>query len=436
LQAESFKFSIQELGGALGDLGVLLPLTVALITLNHMNATSVFLVVGLAYIIAGVFYRLPVPVQPLKAVAAIAITGGLSSNIISASGLVMAVFLLIMASTGAISWVAKLFPKVIIRGIQLGVGLLLIKAGLVLVSKDQVIIGRENVFQTFSNIPIPSGWLIALALGVIFVLFLRSNKLPASLVLLALGVGVGLLWDSFLELPGLRFALSLPVIAVPSPADLTAALVLLVIPQIPLTLGNAVFATADTAKTYFGPQAKRVTPKVLLTTMGVVNVGAGLLGGMPICHGSGGMTAHYRLGARTGGAALLIGVPFLVMALFLDGNVLPILSLIPYPALGVLVLFVGVQHSLLVRDLRQKREILIALAVAIPSLLTASLAVGLASGICLQLILVYLPRRHDVWSRLRLLEIRKAELCRGLHGKAGSRNSLASRFSNPPKKDD
>ena len=429
MQAKSFRFNIQELGGALGDLGVLLPLTVALITLNHMNATGVFLVVGLAYIIAGAFYRLPVPVQPLKAVAAIAIAGGLSPSIISASGLVMAAFLLLIVGTGAISWVAKLFPKVIIRGIQLGVGLLLVKAGLVLVSKGQVIIGRDNVFQPFINIPIPPGWLVALALGIIFILFLRSKKLPASLVLLALGVGVGMFWDSFLGLPGLRFALSLPVMAVPSLADLTAALVLLVIPQIPLTLGNAVFATADTAKAYFGPQAKRVTPKALLTTMGVVNIGAGFLGGMPICHGSGGLTAHYRLGARTGGAALLIGVPFLAMALFLDGNVLPILSLIPYPVLGVLVLFVGVQHSMLVRDLRQKKEILVALAVAIPGLLTASLAIGLASGICLQLILSYLPRGHDIWSRLRLMAIRKAELAGGLHRKAGSPNSEASRFN-------
>jgi SulP family sulfate permease len=430
MQVKSFRFNIQELGGALGDLGVLLPLTVALITLNHMNATSVFLVVGLAYIVVGAFYRLPVPVQPLKAVAAIAIAGGLSPNIISASGLVMAVFLLLMAGTGAINWVSRLFPKVIIRGIQLGVGLLLVKAGLVLVSKGQVIIGRDNVFQTFINIPVPPGWLIAPALGVIFILFLRSKKLPASLVLLALGVAVGMFWDSFLGLPGLRFALSLPVVAVPSLADLTAALVLLVIPQIPLTLGNAVFAATDTAKAYFGSQAKRVTPKALLTTMGVANIGAGLLGGMPICHGSGGLTAHYRLGAKTGGAALLIGIPFLAMALFLDGNVLPILSLIPYPVLGVLVLFVGVQHSLLARDLRHKKEILVALAVAIPGLITASLAIGLASGICLQLILLYLPRVNDFLSHLRFPAIRRAALAGGLRRKTGSLNSEASHFNN------
>jgi len=413
MKINSFRFNIHELGGALGDLGVLLPLTIALITLNHMNATSVFLVVGLAYIISGVFYRLPVPVQPLKAVAAIAIAGGLSSSVISASGLIMAVFLLLMATTGAISHVAKLFPKTIIRGIQLGVGLILLKTGLLLVSNKQVVIGGDDGLTTLINLSIPTGWLIALALGTIFILFLRSKRFPASLVLLALGIPVSILWGSSLGLPSLRFGLSLPTVAIPSLADLYTALVLLVIPQIPLTLGNAVFATADTAKAYFGLQAKRVTPKALLTTMGVVNVGAGLLGGMPICHGSGGLTAHFRLGAKTGGAALLIGVPLLAMALFLDGNIVPILSLVPYAVLGVLVIFVGVQHSLLIRDLRGKREILVALAVAIPGLVTANLAIGLASGICLHLILKSLSRSHAIRSRLWLMARRKVGFVQG-----------------------
>ncbi|MFQ6122716.1 MAG: putative sulfate/molybdate transporter [Dehalococcoidales bacterium] len=427
----SFRFNLHELGGALGDLGTLLPLAVALITLNHMNATSVFLVVGLAYIVAGVFYRLPMPVQPLKAVAAIAIAGGLSPNVISASGLVMSAFLLLMAGTGAISYVAKLFPKVIIRGIQLGVGLLLVKAGLVLVSKHQVIIGGDDGFVTLVNLSIPAGWLIALALGTIFILFLRSKKLPASLALIALGVPVSLFWGSSLGLSSLHFGLSLPMVAIPSLANLSAAVVLLVIPQIPLTLGNAVFATADTAKTYFGPQAKRVTPKALLTTMGAVNLGAGLLGGMPICHGSGGLTAHFRLGARTGGAALAIGIPFLAMALFLDGNVVPIFALVPYAVLGVLVIFVGVQHSLLIRDLRGRREILVALAVAIPGLLTANLAIGLASGICLHLILTTLSRSRGIWSHLWSMARRKARLAQSPHGngKTGPVSSGVSRIS-------
>lgn len=392
MRLKSFKFNLHELGGALGDLGTLLPLTTALITLNHMNATSVLLIFGLAYITAGFFYRIPVPVQPLKAVAAIAIAGGLSPSIISASGIIMALFLLLMAGTGAINKVAKLFPKTIIRGIQLGIGLLLIKAGLTLLNKHQIVINGDHGSFILINLPISIEWLIALALGTVFILFLRSKRVPASIALFALGIPIGILWGSFSELSSLQFGLSLPVLAVPSLADLSTALILLVIPQIPLTLGNAVFAMADTAKAYFGPEAKRVTPKALLTTMGVVNMGAGILGGMPICHGSGGMTAHFRLGARTGGASLLIGIPLVAIALFVDGNITPIFALVPYAVMGVLVIFVGVQHSLLIRDLRGTREFIVALAVAIAGLLTANLAIGLTSGMSLFLIIKILSR--------------------------------------------
>ncbi len=395
-RADSFRFNLPELGGALGDLGTLLPITVALITLNHMNATSVFLVVGLVYVITGFFYRLPVPVQPLKAVAAIAIAGGLSATIISASGLLMGVLLLILAGTGLINLIARLYPRAVIRGIQLGVGLLLVKTGLLLVSKRQVIISGGDSSISLANLSISAGWLIAIALGMVFILLLRNRKLPGSLVLLALGLPIGMFWGSWLELPGLRFGLSLPALTIPSLTELSTALVLLVIPQIPLTLGNAVFAMSDTAKTYFGAQASRVTPKALLTTMGLATLGAGLLGGMPVCHGSGGLTAHYRLGARTGAVGLLLGIPFLAMAVLLDGNVVPIFALVPNAVLGVLVIFVGTQHSLLVRDLKDIKEIIVALAVAIPGVLTANLAIGLASGIGLYLALALVRRRHSL----------------------------------------
>lgn len=393
---KSFRFNVTELGGALGDLGVLLPLTIALITLNHMNPTSVFLVVGLAYIVAGFFFRLPIPVQPLKAVAAIAIASGLSAGVISAAGMIMAAILLLLAVTGAINVIAKLFPKAIIRGIQLGVGLLLLKAGFVLVTSQQVVIGGGEESVAVANLSVPISLLLAAFLGGVFFFFLRFKKLPASLVILGLGVMVGAFWGSINGMQSLQLGLSLPIVAMPSLGNLSLALVLLVIPQLPLTLGNAVFATADTAKTYFGSRAKKVTPRALLTSMGTVNLGASLVGGMPICHGSGGLTAHYRLGARTGGAALMVGIPFLALALFVDGNILPIISLIPYSALGVLVIFVGVQHALLAKDLKNRGEILVAFAVGIIGMITANLSLGLLAGLSLYLAMKTLDRivRH------------------------------------------
>ncbi|MEW6034777.1 MAG: putative sulfate/molybdate transporter [Chloroflexota bacterium] len=401
---KAFRFNLFELGGALGDLGVLLPLAVALIALNQMSPTSVFLVVGLAYIAAGAYYRLPMPVQPLKAVAAIAIAGGLSARVVSASGLIMASFLLLLAATKATNAISRLFPKAIVRGIQLGVGLFLVKVGVSLVSKQQVVAGGENALVAVADLSIPLGWLLAAALGLVFLLLLRSKRVPASLVVLSLGVASG---GVFLGLPpGLRelsLGLSLPAVAVPSLSDLSTALILLVIPQIPLTLGNAVFATADTARTYYGPKAERVKPRALLTTMGIANLAAGLLGGMPVCHGSGGVTAHYRLGAKTGGSGIMLGVLFLALALFVNGDVLPLLSLIPHSALGVLMMFVGVQHGLLVRDLHDAREILVTIMVAAVALVTSNLAIGFASGIGLWLMLsaLFADKHRRVYSARR-----------------------------------
>ncbi|MDO8687959.1 MAG: putative sulfate/molybdate transporter [Dehalococcoidales bacterium] len=384
---KSFRFNKWELGGALGDLGTLLPLMVALITLNHMNPTSVFLVVGLTYALSGLFYRLPIPVQPLKAVAAIAIAAGLSASVVSASGLIMGVFLLLLAVTGLINPLAKLFPITIVRGIQLGVGLFLIKAGILLTTSRQVVIGGVNAVVDIAHVSVPVSLLLAIGCGLVLLFFLKKRLLPPSLVILCLGVVVGLVWGSFHRLNTIHLGLSLPPLGLPSIADLSTALMVLVIPQIPLTLGNAVFATASTARTYFGTEARRVTPRALLTTMGLSNLVAGLTGGVPICHGSGGLTAHYKLGARTGGAPLMLGSLFIVLAVAVDGNVLPILSLIPFSVLGVMTIFVGVRHALLVTDMRNPQDIAVVALIAAVAFITTNLAIGFASGIVLHLVL-------------------------------------------------
>ena len=385
MQLKSFKFNKWELGGALGDLGTLLPLMVALITLNHMNPTGVFLVVGLTYAFSALFYRLPVPVQPLKAVAAIAIAAGLSASVVSASGLIMAVFLLVLAVTGLINPISKLFPVTIVRGIQLGLGLFLIKAGVLLTINRRVVIGGVNASVDIAHISVPVSLLLAIGCGLMLLLVLKKRLLPPSLVLLTIGLGVGLAWGSFHGLSSVRLGLSLPSLSLPSLADLSTAFFVLVIPQIPLTLANAVFAMASTAKIYFGPEAQRVTPRALLTTMGIANLAAGLLGAVPVCHGSGGLTAHYRFGARTGGATLMLGALFIGLAVAVDGNILPILSLIPYSVLGVLTIFVGVRHSLLVTDVRTLPDILVVAVIALVALITTNLAIGFASGIVLHL---------------------------------------------------
>lgn len=374
-----------ELGGALGDLGTLVPLVAALITVNGLPATSVFFGIGVAYILSGLFYRLPIPVQPLKAVAAIAIARGLPGTTVAASGWWMGGLLLLLALADFSRWLDHLFTRPVIRGIQLGLGLMLVRSGLALASRPQVVPGGEERVIHLASRPLPLGWPVAAAALLLLGIALRHRRHLASLILLAFGGLTALtVGGAGRVLGGIRLGIALPAPILPSSADMISALVFLVLPQIPLTLGNAVFATVDTAQTYFGPRAHRVTPRNLLTTMGISQWIAALFGGVPVCHGSGGLTAHYRLGARTSAAPLIMGTLCLALALFVDGKALPFLALIPYPVLGILLAFVGVQHSLLVRDLRGWEGIGVALTTASLGFAAGNLAIGFGGGIVLQ----------------------------------------------------
>ncbi len=381
----SFRLTWGEVGGALGDLGVLLPLAAALITVNGLSATGVFFGVGLAYVLTGLTYRLPLPVQPLKSVSAIAIALGLSSGVVIASGWWMGLILLLLVITDSARWLGRFFTRPIIRGIQLGLALLLVRSGLLLASRPQIVPGGAEQVIHLATRPVPLGWLLAGASLLLLLWAWRYRRWTASLIVLSFGMLVAFTLGGVADgLGQVRLGLSLPQPILPRLPDLGTAFLLLVLPQIPLTLGNAVFATTDTARAYFGKDARRVTPRALLTTMSISQIIAALFGGVPVCHGSGGLTAHYKMGARTGLAPVLIGMLCLALALFVDGNIMPMLALIPYPVLGTLLVFVAVQHGLLARDVRGWQEVAVAATTAVVGFTTSNLALGFGSGMALQ----------------------------------------------------
>jgi len=392
------RLTLSEISGAFGDLATLAPLLVALVTINHLNPTSVFLVVGMAYILSGLYYRLPIPIQPLKAVSATAIALGLSAGVIAAAGWLMGMVLLLLAASGLIGPLRRLFTRPIVRGIQLGLGLLLIRSAWRLVTSPTLFPAQVGVPVLSSG---PLHWLLALGATALLLVGLSWRRLPASLLVLGFGL-IAAAGTGTSALGQLHWGFRPPTLFFPTLSELTTAAVLLVIPQLPLTIGNAAIATADAAQRYFGPQAARAQPRTLLTTMGLSNLLAGLLGGMPVCHGSSGLTAHVRLGARTGGAPLFIGGLFLSTALLLDGGVLPLLSMFPYPVLGTLLFYVGMQHSLLVSDLRSPTEWITAVGIAVVSFATGNLAVGFLPGLCVYWLRVKSPPQlpHFVRSRL------------------------------------
>lgn len=378
MQKGSYKFDRMEFAGSLGDLGTLIPLSVAMIVINGLNATGVFLMVGLFYIGAGLYYKLPIPVQPLKVVAAIAIASQMDAATIAASGYLMGVILLFIAATGIVDALARLFTKPIVRGIQLGLGFILISKGIAFIGKDELLINGAKGSAVVWNVS--QNTLVGM-LGVLLVIFLLTNKrLPAAIAVILFGLAVSALSGA---IAGVSFSIGFEPVSLflPERAVLLNALVLLVIPQIPLTVGNAIMGTADTARSLFGEEkAKRSTFKSFATSMGLANIGAGAVMGMPMCHGAGGLAAHYRFGARTGGSNLMIGTIFVVIAVVFGKMAISLLGLIPNSILGVLLLFAGLELAMLIRDVTEKKDLFVAFFIAGIALATTNMGIAFVAG--------------------------------------------------------
>lgn len=385
--AARFQYNRLELAGSLGDLGTLLPIGIAMILVNGMDPVGLFITVGLFYIFSGLYFGVTVPVQPMKVIGGYAIATAMTAPQILSSSLLMGIFLLVIGTTGIIDTIKKLTPVAVVRGVQLATGLMLIISGIRFIigqSKFQII---QKVAEPYLNVqslgPIPIGLVIGIIGALVVLALLESKKYPAGLVVVLAGCVVGVILGARPELSWRSIGFSLPtVMGIPFPtkADFTFALFALVLPQLPMTLGNAVLAYTDLSKNYFGEQSKKVTNRAACISMACANFVSFLLGGMPLCHGAGGLAAHYRFGARTAGSNLMIGLIFLVLALFLGSQIVEIFYLLPMAILGVLLIFGGAQLSLTIMDLDTRKDFFIALLIPAITLAT-NLAAGFLVGV-------------------------------------------------------
>ena len=351
-----WRFDRRELAGAVADLGVLVPIAVALIVNNGLSATAVLIPAGLLYVMAGLLYRLPVPVQPLKAFGAIAIAQGLGANEIAAGSLLMGGVFVVLGISGLLDWVAKIFPQPIIRGIQLSVGLLFCQLAWKLTTAPPA---------AFIDHAQPTWWLVGGGLVVtLAALLMRRHLVTLVLVVLAIIAMVLAYHGPLIFGPS---AIQLPDL---STRAFTTAAAALVLPQLPLTFANSCLATADVARAYFGRDGDRVRPGRLALSLGLTNLLAGAISGMPVCHGAGGMTAHYSFGARTGGAPILLGLALLFLALAFGASLAAVLAGFPLPILAGLLAVAGLLHIALLRDLRRPAHWALAIAVGIVGLLS------------------------------------------------------------------
>ncbi len=393
-----FKFDRMELSGSLGDLGTLLPIAIAMVLLNGLNPLGLFLSIGVFYIISGIYFGITVPVQPMKVIGAYAIATSMSANQILASSLLMGLFLLIIGITGAVDIIRKVTPKSVIRGVQLSTGALLISGGIKFMigtSKFQVLQNAAEPYLAFQTVGfIPISLVIGCIGGIVALLLLDNRKFPAGLIVVAGGLIAGVALGAGVGLGAGGMGFHLPEIlpfGFPVKADFTFALFALVLPQLPMTLGNAVLAYTDLSKEYFEERSVRVTNRKVCVSMALANFFSFLLGGMPLCHGAGGLAAHYRFGARTAGSNLMIGFIFVALAILLGNNIVNFFNLLPMSILGVLLMFAGVQLTLTIMDLDHRKDYFVATLI-----LGITLASNLAAGFIAGMVVAQLLR----WEKL------------------------------------
>ena len=384
-----WRFNRHEIAGALGDLGTLLPLGIGLVIINGLDPTALLLTVGLYYILSGLYFRTTMPVQPMKVISAYAIASAATPIQITAAGMLAGLCLLFLAGTGAIRAIGRLVARPVVRGVQLTTGMLLIVQGVRFMlgeSALQQAQGSAEPFLLVSAIgPIPIGIVLGIVSVLVILLLLENRVAPAALVVVVGGAAAGLALGAGRALEGFQPGLHLPSLLPfgwPAAADLAVAIFALTLPQLPMTLGNAVIAQADLSHEYFGKAARRITLRSLTTSMGLANVVCALMGGMPLCHGAGGLAAHYRFGARSTAANLIIGTLILVTGLLVGDQATRIFGVLPLSMLGALLVFAGLQLGLMILDVKERRDLFVVIAILGVALAT-NLAIGFIAGILL-----------------------------------------------------
>lgn len=374
-----------DLSGAVADLGILVPLAASLVLVNGLAPGPLLIAAGALAIAAGLYFRVPFPVQPLKALTALAVAQELAPDVIHAAGLEIGVFFILLSVTGSADFLARFFTKTVIRSLQFGVGTLLVFAAVRLAYAPPDAL-EPSTFDGRTLVLLAA--LVCVGVG----LASRYEWNAFAALLVVAGTVVG--WS--LAAPELgSIDLQLPSASLPPLSAFGSAFVLLVIPQIPLTYGNAVVGVSDLARERFGERAERVTPRAVALSCGLGNAGAAVLGGMPMCHGSSGFSAHVRLGARTQAMNVVLGGFFIVLGLVFSDQVVALFGVLPIWVLSGFLAYAGIRHALLVLDLPWRRMVQ-AVACGLAGVVTGNLVYTTALALAIEGSRRFVARRRRI----------------------------------------
>ncbi len=364
---KNFRFTWMEFSGSLGDLGLFLPLVIGMTISCGLDIGVIFILAGLMNILTGFLFRQPIPVQPMKAIAAVAITEQLLPDELVAAGLLIGVIL--VASAYFVNHIDRLVPKAIVRGIQLGVGLKLMIKGASWIGRIPLV-GLDSI--------ISAGIIICL----LFIFIQR--KQPILLYIFLLGF-VMIYFISPASYANVRIDFPHFYFHWPQASSWAGGLLKGALPQWPLTLLNSVIAVCALSSDYF--PGRGIAPKKMAWSVGLMNLVCVPLGGIPMCHGAGGLAAQYRFGARTGGSVIMLGVLKLGIGLFFGGAILTLLQNYPLSILGPMLIFAGFGLAKAAKDMVGKKSDMAVALVTAFVILGVNTLFGFLAGIgCVMII--------------------------------------------------
>ncbi|NUM88606.1 MAG: hypothetical protein HUU37_05315, partial [Bdellovibrionales bacterium] len=299
---------IRNILGSFADSAVLFPLLVLMADRGLFPPAMLLLTAGAAYIAAGAYFRIPMPVQPLKSIVITAVAIGASAVEIRVSAALLGLACLLVVLFRADRWM-ELVPARLVHMVQVGLGVLLLVQG----------------FRAAGG----AGWGLTAVLAAGILLLPEWRGIP---------------WMGLFAAGGMILALMEGTSAggaVPAAGFDAAVVASLLLPQIALTFANSVLGTRAAARFYFPGSAERVTLRSLLCSIGVGNLLVAAVGGLPFCHGAGGLTAHVKGGARAWWANAVIGVFLILLGAF---SAFRGITGVPLVFVATLLVVTGIQH--------------------------------------------------------------------------------------------
>ncbi|KAK6912687.1 Molybdate transporter 1/2 [Dillenia turbinata] len=396
-----------ELNGAMGDLGTYIPIILALTLAKDLNLGTTLIFTGIYNFATGAIYGVPMPVQPMKAISAVAISSGQDFGIpeVMFAGIWTGVILLFLGVTGLMEFVYRLIPLSVVRGIQLSQGLNFAMSGIKYVRKVQNFkTNKSSGERSWVGL---DGLILALVCACFIIIVNGSGKeneeneandgernkpkwkrvlfsLPSAFIVFLMGVVLAIIRRPKV-VSEMKFGPSSIVLLKGSKQAMKEGFLKGTIPQLPLSILNSVIAVCKLSSDLF-PE-RRFTATSLSVTVGAMNVVGCWFGAVPCCHGAGGLAGQYKFGGRSGGCVALLGIAKLVLGLVLGTSVVKVLDHFPVGVLGVLLLFAGIELAMAARDMNSKEEAFVMLVCAAVSLVGSGASVGFVCGVVTHLLL-------------------------------------------------